>query len=191
MILGENELVFAKVRQGAIIPSKREEDAAYDVYPCFEEDYIVIPAHTTKLIPTGIASALNPKYYIQIEERGSTGSRGIKKSAGVIDSGYRNEWFIAISNINKKDLIISKLTMDEIKLKYGMMDECGNSYIVDRDNNMIWLYSNHTILYPYEKAISQAIVHEVPQMNVTEVTYQDLLTINSERGLGALGSSCK
>jgi len=30
------------------------------------------------------------------------GSKGIKKSAGVVDSGYRGEIFIAISNVNDK-----------------------------------------------------------------------------------------
>jgi dUTP pyrophosphatase len=102
LTVGENDLIFAKVKPDAIIPSKREEDAGMDVYACFQEDYIIIPAHHTKMIPTGIASALNPKYYIQIEERGSTGSKGIKKSAGIIDSGFRSEWFIIISNVTNE-----------------------------------------------------------------------------------------
>lgn len=173
MAIGENELMFAKVHPNAIIPSKREEDAALDIYACFDEDYMIIKAHQTKLIPTGIASALNPKYYIQIEERGSTGSKGIKKSAGVIDSGYRNEWFIAITNTNDIQVVISKISEDEL-IRY-----IGNEGV------------RNSIIYPYTKAIAQAVVHEVPKMNITELTYEELLMIKSERGIGKLGSTNK
>ena len=30
---------FAKVKQDAVIPTKREEDAGYDIFLCFEEDF--------------------------------------------------------------------------------------------------------------------------------------------------------
>ena len=33
---------FAKVHPNAIIPSKREEDMGFDIYACFDEDYIMI-----------------------------------------------------------------------------------------------------------------------------------------------------
>ena len=95
----DKNIYFAKLNEKAIIPSKEEENAGYDIYACFDEDYIEVPPFSTKLIPTGIAWASSPKYYMQIEERSSTGTKGIKKSAGVIDSGYRGEMKIAISNI--------------------------------------------------------------------------------------------
>ena len=104
----EPEIIFAKVKENAIIPSKEEENAGFDIYACWDgvekKDKIIKP-HTTKLIPTGIACALPINYYFQVEERGSTGSKGIKKSAGVVDSGYRGEIFVAISNVNDKYLI--------------------------------------------------------------------------------------
>ena len=104
----ELEIIFAKVKENAIIPSKEEENAGFDVYACWDgvekKDKIIKP-HTTNLIPTGIACALPINYYFQVEERGSTGSKGIKKSAGVVDSGYRGEIFVAISNVNDKYLI--------------------------------------------------------------------------------------
>ena len=157
---------FAKTKKDAIIPSKKAEDAGYDIYPCFEENYIRIGANHTKLVPTGIASALPENYYFQIEERGSTGSKGIKKSAGVIDSGYRGEWFIAITNCNNKDLLIVK------------------------EGTTIKNVDEH-IIYPYEKAIAQAVLHEVPPATVEEVTYDELKSIASDRGDGAFGSSGK
>ena len=47
------------------------------------------------------------------------------------------------------------------------------------------------IRYPYEKAICQALVVPVPTVDVEEYTYEELLAIPSNRGLGALGSSGK
>ena len=46
-------------------------------------------------------------------------------------------------------------------------------------------------MYPYEKAIAQCIMVEVPKLSISEVTYDELLTYESERGIGALGSSGK
>ena len=163
----ENELLFAKVKPDAIIPSKKDEDAGYDIYANFDVNYMIIPPHETKLIPTGIASAMNEKYCLQVEERGSTGSKGIKKSAGVIDSSYRGEIFIAITNINDKYVVISKDDKDEEFL------------------------SDEYIVYPYSKAIAQLVVHEVPKMNVCEIDYEDLINIPSDRGVGSLCSTDK
>ena len=160
---------FAKVRPDAKIPSKRDEDMGFDIYACFDEDYIVIEPHETRLVPTGIASACNADYGFLVFERGSTGSKGIARRCGVIDSGYRNEWFIGLTNTTNKTLIISKL---EEKQRY---DDC---------------LKNHFI-YPYSKAIAQALVIPVPKTEVEEVTYEELQSIKSERGLGALGSSGK
>ena len=54
-----NKLYWAKVKPDAKIPQKRYEDAGYDLYPCFEEDYMVIEPHETKLVPLGVASAFD------------------------------------------------------------------------------------------------------------------------------------
>ena len=45
-----NKLYWAKVKPDAKVPQKRYEDAGYDLYPCFEEDYMVIEPHETKLV---------------------------------------------------------------------------------------------------------------------------------------------
>ena len=84
-----NKIYFAKVREDAKIPEREIWNAGIDIYPCFDEDYMIIEPHSTALVPTGIASAIPVDYYIQIHERGSSGSKGIKYSAGVIDSSYR------------------------------------------------------------------------------------------------------
>ncbi|HSH52972.1 MAG TPA: hypothetical protein VK982_14695 [Bacteroidales bacterium] len=161
-----NKIYFAKIKSNAIIPSKREEDMAYDVYACFDEKKILIASHSTKLIPTGIASAFNKKWGISLRERGSNGSIGMKVSAGQIDSGYRGEWFVAITNTNDIPIFICK--------EVNKITRCEGS-----------------ILYPYTKAICQAKIEEVPQMIIDEIPYDELKTIESERGIGKLGSSEK
>lgn len=196
-----NDLVFAKVKPNAIIPTKEDENAGRDVYACFDEDYMIIPANTTVLIPTGVASAMTKKYEIRLRDRGSNGSKGIHVNAGTIDSGYRGEWFVAWCNTNYKDVILSKLSIEELINKYGVEDESNLYYIplkpseqFNINNNSIYIGDEDeyiTIIYPYEKAIAQAEVCEVPVMNQYEITYEELLTIPSERGTGALGSSGK
>ena len=167
-MLNENDLYFAKVNPNAIIPSKRLEDAGYDLYACFDEDYMVIEPHETKLIPSGIATAFSPKYVAILKERGSNGSKGIAQRCGVIDSGYRNEWFVPLTNTTTKTVVISKLPKEQLPL---MLQE--------------------GIVYPYTKGIAQFIMVEVPVLDVHEISFDDLKHIESERGMGALGSSGK
>ena len=200
-----NDLLFAKVRPDAIIPTKEDENAGYDIYACFDEDYIIIPPHKTKLIPTGIASAVCSKYYLQVHERGSTGSKGMKYGAGVIDSSYRGDIFICVNNVNDTSIIISKLSKEELIEKYGkeeyeefVDDICSKYYTIKYGNDSYDIAyldspnkSDDAIIYPYSKAIAQLVIHEVPKMNVKEITYEELLAIPSERGTGALGSSGK
>lgn len=178
-------LKFAKVRPDAIIPSKRDEDMGFDIYACFDEDYIVINPHETKLIPTGIASACDPGYGFLLFERGSTGSKGIARRCGVIDSGYRNEWFVGLTNTTNNRLFISKLNNKELI----------EALCFDKGNPIDWKFAEdevlNSIVYPYSKAIVQAIVTPVLETNEQELPYEDLKNIPSERGLGALGSSGK
>ena len=189
-----NDLVFAKVKPNAIIPTKEEENAGYDIYACFEEDFIVIPPHSTKLIPTGIAAAVSDKYYLQVHERGSTGSKGMKYGAGVVDSSYRGEIFICINNVNINEIVISKITEEELIEKYAT-DYFGEKVIEygsgEFDHIFLEDKDYYPIIYPYSKAIAQLVVHEVPKMNVKEISYEELKAIPSKRGTGALGSSGK
>lgn len=184
---------FAKVHPNAIIPSKRDEDMGFDIYACFDEDYIVINPHETKLIPTGIASACDSDYGFLVFERGSTGSKGIARRCGVIDSGYRNEWFIGLTNTTNKALYISKLSKEEIIDRVYNANDMNKKWdgvfggIASIKENL----ENSTLIYPYSKAIAQALVVPVPKTNVKELSYEELKMIESERGMGALGSSNK
>lgn len=166
--MNSQTIYFAKMKDTAIIPSKRMEDGAFDIYACFAEDYIVLAPHETKMIPTGLASAFSSDYVAILKERGSTGTKGIGQRAGVIDSGYRGEWLVPLTNLNEAALVICKATaLEENK------------------------FADNSIIYPYEKAIAQCILVEVPKMVTSEISYEELLKFESERGTGRLGSSGK
>ena len=53
------------------------------------------------------------------------------------------------------------------------------------------IFNNVFDVYPYEKAICQAMVIPVPRLNIEEISYEELQNIKSDRGIGALGSSGK
>ena len=160
------EIRFARLREGAVIPSKREEDSDYDLYACFEEEEFVIPAFSTRLIPTGLVSAFDKNLGVKFEERGSNTKWCGIVQAGVIDSGYRGEWLCAVYNGNPVPVYISKAAQEVQRLE-------------DR------------VLVPYGKAICQFHVREIPKVTVQERSVDAILAQSSERGAGRLGSSGK
>ena len=132
--------------------------------------------HNTKLIPTGLKSIIPKNYYVQIQERGSTGSKGIKYSAGVIDSNYRGEWFLAITNTNDVPLVLYD----------GDLAEDFPSQVLET-----WNKAN-AICYPLYKAIFQGVVHKVNEdIDIVEVDSYTILKDKTKRGTGKLGSSGK
>ena len=167
------KIKFAKTNENAIIPSKRDEDAGYDIFACFEDQYLVIePGETTK-IPTGIASIIPLDHCFVLKERGSTGSAGIGQRAGIIDSGFRNEWQVLVTNHNSRAIIIAKK---------GFRD-------TDQYKNI--LGSRDFLEYAYEKAICQALLIPVPESEVEEIGYDQLVLEKSERMLDGFGSTNK
>jgi len=169
----KNVICFAKINDKAIIPSKRKEDVGYDLYACFDEDYLLIKPNEFTPVPTGLAWACDKKYYMQIEERSSTGSKGIKKNAGVIDSGYRGEIKVCIYNTRKENLVLSNLDEETLKTKYPVLTK------------------EKYLFYSTEKAIAQGIIHKVTHFKVKELSYEDLCKISSSRGQNGFGSTNK
>lgn len=166
---------FSKVRDNAIIPSKISEDAGYDIYACVEPRVIshnevayeiLCPKGKTTLVPTGIAMAMPKSYYFNCKhERGSTGALSMMVLSGVVDSGYRGEIFIGLHPAEKDVLITNEVKEIE--------------------------HHNDVILYPYSKAICQGTIDLVPEVEIKEISYEELKKIESLRGTGSLGSSNK
>ena len=98
-------------------------------------------------------------------ERSSVAKNGMVVDAGLVDSGYRPEIKLMVIPIVKDILITSEASEVE---EY-----------------------EDVILYPYNKAISQFTVLLVPDVDVMELPYDDLLSIEAERGFGGWGSTNK
>jgi len=170
------EVYFAKVRETAIIPTKRKEDAGYDIYSNLENFKqetdegtiyeIECPLLKTTLIPTGLAVAMPDTHYLDIRhERGSTAVQSMGVLAGVVDSGFRNEIFVALTPMYKAVIITSEV--DKVE---------------ENDTH---------ILYPLSKAICQGTIDIVPEAKIIEKTYDELKKIKSDRGMTMLGQSGK
>ena len=86
-------------KEGVKIPTKRKEDAGLDIYTI--EDGVVLKPLETRMFSTGLRSAFSPSFWVEIKERGSTGAVGLSVRSGVIDSGYRGEWKIMLTNVNR------------------------------------------------------------------------------------------
>ena len=167
----DDVIYWAKVKEEAILPTKREEDAGYDLYPCFEEDYLMIAPHEVRMVPLGIASAFSKHRVVLLKERGSTGAKNMAQRAGVIDSGFRGEYMCPVSNLNDHIiLVIAKRHITDKQLPPS-----------DIPYEMI----------PYEKAICQALIMELPKMKCYEISYAELKQMKSQRMEGKLGSSGK
>jgi dUTP pyrophosphatase len=164
--MAEQYLYFARTRPGAVIPAKRPEDSGYDIYSCFPEESIMLHPGEIKLIPTGIASAFPQDYVFFIKERSSTGSIGLSARMGVIDSGFRGEIMIGLNNTSNIPIVITRAVSQ-----------------VTREDGLI--------SYPYSKAIAQGVLCVIPNLEVKELGYDDLLKITSDRGVGFLGASGK
>lgn len=197
--LTQAKLKFAKVRSEAIIPTKRDEDAGFDMYACVEQDIIEIKPHETVMIPTGIATCFSENYMFKLMERGSTGTKGIAQRSGVIDSGYRNEILAPVMNATDKTLMITRYMKDGKLDKDAMpkimsviggkncdiATEISKIYLLDVENDSSYMF------YPMSKAITQGVLLYIPKVETEEISYDELKNIPSMRGTKAWGSTLK
>jgi dUTP pyrophosphatase len=78
--------------------------AGYDLY-CVREQTLKPGLNTIKL---EIAVAIPEGYYGQIHDRSSMAKKGLTVSAGVVDSDYRGEVMILITNHNDETIMIKQ-----------------------------------------------------------------------------------
>lgn len=168
--VGNSDIFWGRVssERDFIAPCKRAEDAGRDIYASFEENYKVIMPNETLLIGTNIVSAFSPMYVAVLKERSSTGSLGVGQRSGVIDSGYRGEWLVPLTNHSNKPLYIVK------KSYLGKIPK-----------------SSDILVLPYEKAIAQVLFIKLSVLEDNVVDFSDILSIESKRGAGKMGSSGK
>lgn len=106
----EKTVYIEKISDDIVTPLYASEgDAGMDIRASVD---IVIKPHETKLVSTGIKIAIPTGYEIQIRPRSGMSLKTnlrIANSPGTIDSGYRDELKIIVTNISmNEDLIIKK-----------------------------------------------------------------------------------
>lgn len=164
---------FCKLNKYATIPTKRDEDAAFDLYATELVDckdcYITLEPGETIPFHTGLAAVIPDDVWILLKERSSTGPCGLSIRSGVIDSGYRGEWIIMMTNCGDKPIVFSD---EENKLCYSEDEKC-------------WHYG-------LKRAIAQFIVMPKITIGSEEISKEDFAAAPATlRGNGGWGSSGK
>lgn len=157
---------FGKIRKGAKIPSYATSGSGWaDIYACFDEYEMVIPAHECRLIPTGLCSEFPKGYRLGLYERGSNSKSNMQIMCGRIDSDYRQEIFVAVYNANDVPMEITK-GVDSVEKTADF------------------------VRVPYSKAICQVAIEIVPDVEIVEGNVDEMINRDSERkGAEALGST--
>lgn len=175
MKLNEVLLRWHKLDPRAIIPTKEPEAAGLDIYT-IEENFTMAP-HSQHLFKTGLAVAIEEGWWLKIEDRGSTGSKGLHIHCGIVDNDYRGEIFVCIKNDNPYAV---KFTDEEVA---GMHEW-------NADSEAKW-YEKYYV-YPIHKAIAQVIPILQPIVSSGEATDEEWEKLKvTKRGEGKLGSTGK
>ena len=161
----EVEVYVEICREGAVLPSyAKPGDAGMDV--CSAVDIYIKPGETV-IIPTGLKLAIPEGYEIQVRPRSGISFKTplrISNSPGTIDSGFRDELGIIMTNISYPDNPDKDkaLTTDTKGNKSGIYKIC----MGDR--------------------IAQIILQRIPRMKLTKV--DSVAGIGNDRG-GGFGST--
>jgi len=91
---------FRRLPHCAGFGKQHDGDAGYDLYASFDADLEMF-VHQGRIssVPTGIQVACQPTEYFHVCPRSGMGSRGIQVLAGVVDSSYRGEVVVFLTNI--------------------------------------------------------------------------------------------
>ncbi len=158
--------VFIEIcREGAVLPAyARAGDAGMDV--CAAEEVVIRPGETV-IIPTGLKLAIPEGYEIQVRPRSGISYKTplrLSNSPGTIDSGYRDELGIIMTNSS---------------------ETCGQN---EEEMRSIESRGNQKGTYKIRKGdrIAQIVLQVVPKMKLTVV--ESVREIGSDRG-GGFGST--
>lgn len=101
------KIYVKKLREDAYLPTRGSANAAgLDLYAV---DEVVIPPGGRALVKTGISVAVEHGTYFRIAPRsGLALKHGIDTMAGVVDSDYRGEICVILSNLNDASFQVLK-----------------------------------------------------------------------------------
>lgn len=181
------QLGWYKLNKAAIIPTKTENNAGFDIYT-IEKD-IVIQPHENHLFNTGLAAMLEPGWWFMAMDRGSTGSKDLHLHCGVVDNNYRGELFICIHNDNNYPV---KFTNDEEPGLHTHKEKVHSTIGESSAYTLVEVEVIDYLVYPTSKAIAQIIPILQPKVDSRELSDAEWeIYKNTDRGDGKLGSSGK
>lgn len=155
----------------ACMPTKaHDSDAGWDVYA--DEDININPGETVR-ISTGIAIQLPDELNTEDEvgvslvwDRGSMGSKGIHRLAGVVDWAYTGEVFICLTNLNISAILESLCVHGPVVASKAYLE---NTYIIEKGDK-----------------IAQILIQKVVKCDL-EIVDELLETDRGEKCLGSSG----
>ncbi|HOJ09169.1 MAG TPA: dUTP diphosphatase [Clostridiales bacterium] len=165
------EVFIELCREGAVLPEyAKPGDAGMDVFAA--EDVMIKPGETA-IIPTGIKLAIPEGFEIQVRPRSGISYKTplrIANSPGTIDSGYRDELGIIMSN--------------------SSVAEFNTACCVNFSNEILTLESKGNKMGTYKirkgDRIAQIVLQELPRIKFTVV--ESVKDIGTNRG-GGFGST--
>jgi dUTP pyrophosphatase len=106
----EDKMTLIKIKklnpEGIIPKYAKEGDAAFDLYSI--EDHLLKPMDKV-IIKTGISMEIPQGHFGNIRDRsGLAAKHGLHTLAGVVDSGYRGEVGVVMTNLGKENCEIKK-----------------------------------------------------------------------------------
>ena len=160
--------VFVEIcREGAVLPAyARPGDAGMDV--CAAEEVMIKPGQTV-IIPTGLKLAIPEGYEIQVRPRSGISLKTplrLSNSPGTIDSGYRDELGIIMTNTSS----ICCYNEDE-------------AFTTDSKGNRMGIYR-----ISKGDRVAQIVLQEVPRMRMTLVESVEGIGTNRGGGFGSTGT---
>ena len=160
---------FKRLDERAVPPTKADGDNAYDLYPVFDEDAVVILPGFSNKFDTMLSMELPEGHAMFICNRGSRGSVGLVYGAHVIDESYRGSIILDLHNISTYPIIVSDLSETVL----FMDPEIGN---------LKRTYRNVTVI-PKSKPLAQGAIIKTETVEWVE---SDELG-DTERGSGSFG----
>lgn len=85
--------------------SKDKGDQGWDIRADKE---VVLLSGDTRLIETGLFFEFDKGYYADVRARSGLSSKGVLCHTGLVDSGYRGEIKVCLTNLSKNSYVIKK-----------------------------------------------------------------------------------
>lgn len=101
------KIKFKKLNKDAKVPEfAHVDDAGFDI---FTDKKTKIKKGDVATVSTGISSEIPNGFFVSFRDKsGLAAKHGIHVLGGVIDSGYRGEWGVIITNLGNDDYVFEK-----------------------------------------------------------------------------------